>query len=79
LPQDIWRSIGMTQPDFVSVETFARRTGLSVRTVWRLVHQGQVGTIRVGRRRLIPLRAALEAISRGKTDKLCGPPQDRLR
>ncbi len=52
----------MPEQAFVSVEDFAIRTSLSVRSVWRLVQQNQLPSLRVGRRRLLPLNEALDAI-----------------
>ncbi len=53
-----------TQPEaFVSVPSFADRTSLSVRTVWDLVASGEIPSIRVRRRRLIPLQRALKALA----------------
>jgi excisionase family DNA binding protein len=37
------------------VEDFSRLTGLGVSTVWRMLNEGMLESIRIGRRRLIVL------------------------
>ena len=51
-------------PEFVSVREFTGRTSLSIRTVERLLERGEIPSIRVGRRRLIPLNSAIKALER---------------
>jgi len=50
------------EPEFVSVGDFATATSLSARSVWRLLAEGRLPSIRVRRRRLIPFAAALAAV-----------------
>ena len=57
----------------VSVPTFARRIGLSDRTVWKLVRRDAVPVLRIGRRTLIPVAEGLEALRRLAEPPL-GPP-----
>ncbi len=45
-----------------SIPEFARRTGLSARTIWRLVDNGSIPSLRVGRRRLVPCDDAIAAL-----------------
>ena len=52
----------MHDATYVSVEGFGKRTSLSTRAVWRLVGEGIIPSLRVGRRRLIPLQAGLSAL-----------------
>lgn len=47
---------------FVSVPEFAARTSLSVRQVWRLISNHGLPTLRVGRRRLVRLSEAIDAL-----------------
>lgn len=49
------------QPRAVDVRTAAARLNVSARTVAQMIASGQLRSVRVGRRRLIPL-AALEAM-----------------
>lgn len=51
----------------VSVPEFADKTSLSVRHVWRLISEGRIPSIRVGRRRVIPIDPALEALRANDT------------
>ena len=51
-----------TNPDFVSVPRLSELTSLSIRQVWRLVRRGDVPSLKVGRRRLVPLKEAIQAI-----------------
>ena len=51
----------------VSVPEFAAQTSLSVRHVWRLISAGQIPSLRVGRRRIIPIDSALEALRANET------------
>jgi excisionase family DNA binding protein len=51
-------------PQFVSVGDFAQRTSLSVRHIWRLIALGQLPTLRLGRRRLLPFEAGVKALER---------------
>ncbi len=50
------------QPVFVSVPEFAERVSLSTRAVWSLIAVGAIPALHIGRRRLVPLRAAIEAL-----------------
>jgi hypothetical protein len=52
----------MPDTQFVSVEEFGRRTSLSARSVWRLLERGLLPSLRVGRRRLVPLVAGVDAL-----------------
>ena len=54
----------MSEQAFSSVPEFALATSLSQRGVWRLLERGALPSLRVGRRRLIPLKAGLAAIER---------------
>jgi excisionase family DNA binding protein len=56
----------------VSVPEFAARTSLSARHVWRLICEHKIPSHRVGRRRLIPLRPALDALLANQTDEIAG-------
>lgn len=49
-------------PVLVSVPRFAALVDVSERHVWALIADGSVPAIRAGRRRLVPLRAALLAL-----------------
>ncbi len=49
----------------VSVAEAARRLGISTRGVARLLKSGELPSLRVGRRRLVPLGALERFISRG--------------
>jgi len=40
---------------FVSVEVFARKVGVGLTTAWGLVSRGEVPSITLGKRRLIPV------------------------
>jgi len=61
----------MPEKSFVSVEHFAAIVDLSSRSVWRLVAEGHLPSLKVGRRRLLPLGACIQAIEdRGKRDRL---------
>ncbi len=51
-----------TNPDFVSVPRLSELTSLSIRQVWRLVRRGDVPSLKVGRRRLVPLKEAIQAL-----------------
>jgi excisionase family DNA binding protein len=51
-----------TAPAYVSAAQFAAATSLGLRTIHRLVAADQIPSIRVGGRRLIPLREALAAL-----------------
>jgi len=46
-----------------SIPDFARRTSLSVATVWRRVYDGTIPTISIGKRRLVPADALQALIS----------------
>jgi excisionase family DNA binding protein len=47
-------------PLLIGVPEAARRLGIGRDATWRLVHQGQLPHLRIGRRYVIPIRA-LEA------------------
>jgi len=66
----------MSDTQFVSVEEFGRRTSLSIRSVWRLLQRGLLPSLRVGRRRLVPLAEALDALR--KLDAHLGRPRRAL-
>lgn len=51
------------QPILVSVRQAARLTGVGTTFMWDLVHRGQLPSVRLGRRVLIP-RAAIERLAR---------------
>ena len=51
----------------VSVPEFAAKTSLSTRHVWRLISAGRIPSFRVGRRRIIPIDPALEALRANDT------------
>jgi excisionase family DNA binding protein len=63
-------------PDFVSIQSFSEHTSLSVRTVERLLERREIPSIRVGRRRLIPLRAAIEALTQVGKPSESAPSKD---
>ena len=46
----------------VSVAEFSAQTSLSTRHIWRLIKEHKIPSLRVGRRRVIPLDPALEAL-----------------
>ncbi len=46
----------------VSVPEFAARTSLSARHIWRLIQEHKLPSHLVGRRRVIPLDPAIEAL-----------------
>jgi excisionase family DNA binding protein len=54
-----------TQGGAVSVEEAAKRLGISPRGVARLMTSGELPSLRVGRRRLVPLGALERLIARG--------------
>jgi excisionase family DNA binding protein len=62
----------------VSVEDAARRLGISPRGVARLVAGGELSSLRVGRRRLIPVQAIDRLLVDGITEPPNEPPR-RLR
>ena len=47
---------------FVGVQRFAAIIGISDRQVWRLVRDGSIPSLKLGRRRLIPLADAIAAV-----------------
>jgi excisionase family DNA binding protein len=49
---------------FVSIERFAWITGLSARQVSRMLTSGELPSLKIGRRRLIPVGRALAALER---------------
>lgn len=57
---------------WVSVEQFATQTSLSTRHVWRLIAERRIPSYRVGRRRVIPLGPALDAL-RGNGTSVAAP------
>lgn len=59
------------KPRCLSMEDAAERLGVSKRTLDTLVHKGEVQSLKIGRRRVVPLRA-LEAYVERKLDG--GPP-----
>ncbi|MCB9597533.1 MAG: helix-turn-helix domain-containing protein [Sandaracinaceae bacterium] len=50
----------------LSVAEAAEATGLSRRTVERLIRSGELSSIRIGRRRLVTLDALTELLSRNR-------------
>ena len=52
----------MITQQYVSVEQFAARTSLSTRSIWKLLQEKRLPSLRVGGRRLLPVDEALEAI-----------------
>ena len=54
----------------VSVPEFAARTSLSARHVWRLIREHKIPSHRVGRRRVIPLDPAVEALMANHTSRV---------
>ncbi len=50
------------EPMYVSIDGFAARTSLSSRAVWQLIKAGNIPALKIGKRRLIPLAEALEAL-----------------
>jgi excisionase family DNA binding protein len=56
------------EQDFLSVEEFTARTGLSRRQFDRMAASGQLFTVKVGRRRLVPVEA-YEAWRRSLTER----------
>ncbi len=52
----------MTTQEYVSVEQFAARTSLSTRSIWKLLQEKRLPSLRVGGRRLLPVDEAMEAI-----------------
>lgn len=59
-------------PRCLSMEDAAERLGVSRRTLDTLVHKGEVQSLKIGRRRVVPLRA-LEAYVERRLDG--GPPE----
>ena len=57
---------------WVSVEQFATQTSLSTRHVWRLIAERRIPSYRVGRRRVIPLDLALDALTTNETRVVTG-------
>jgi excisionase family DNA binding protein len=51
-----------SDPILVSVSDFAARTSLSARHIWRLIQEHKIPSHLVGRRRVIPLGPALDAL-----------------
>ena len=56
--------MGTQDRTFLSVPEFATNIGLSTRTIWRLIRDGELPSLQIGRRRLIQLDAGVEAIAR---------------
>lgn len=52
-----------TPPELIDIPTAARRAGVSRATFYRLLEQGQVRSVKVFRRRLIPSDAIAEFIA----------------
>lgn len=57
---------------WVSVEQFATQTSLSTRHVWRLIAERRIPSHLVGRRRVIPLGPALDALTTDETHVAAG-------
>jgi len=53
------------QDELLSVEEAGRVLGVSVSTVWRRIHSGDVPSVRLAGRRLIPSRALRSAGAQG--------------
>lgn len=58
----------MTERTFIHTEDLAKRWGLATRTVQRLLRDGKVPSVQIGRQRLIPLDriVAMEAEQLGE-------------
>lgn len=56
----------MTERVALSVAEAAEATGLSRRTVERLIRSGELSSIRIGRRRLVTLDALTDLLSRNR-------------
>ena len=52
------------EPTYDSVDSFSERTSLSTRAVWEMIRSGQLPSLKIGKRRLIPLAEAIEALER---------------
>ena len=49
----------------VTIPTACQIAGVSRATIWRRIASGELASIRIGRRRLIPRRALLDYLARG--------------
>lgn len=50
-------------PDYESPADYSRRSGLSISTIYRQMRAGELRAIRVGRKTLIDVKAALAALA----------------
>jgi len=60
----------------VNVREFARLCSLSERTIWALIRDDKIPSIKIGKRRLVPLEkgyAALESVGAGWTGSSGSP------
>ena len=62
----------------VSVAAFAAKTSLSTRQIWRLIKEHKIPSHRVGRRRVIPLEPAIEALIEIDTSRVT-PKSESMR
>ena len=54
------------EPRAVSVATAAAALGLGVATAWRLIHSGEIRSMRLGGRVLVPVRELDRLVASGK-------------
>ncbi len=50
-------------PQYCSIKDFGAITGLSVATIHRRIEDGTIPAAKIGRRKIIPIQRALEAIA----------------
>ena len=62
-------------PIFVSPDHFASLTSLGLRTVRRLLASGEVPSVKVGSRRLIPLNRAISLLGATDSDAVATAPR----
>lgn len=52
-----------TQPRLLPVKAAARALGIPERACWRLISEGQLRSLKVGKRRLVPVAALDEFVA----------------
>lgn len=57
--------VRQNEPLAVSVETAAKRLGISRSLAWDLVWEGRLRTVWLGRRRVVPVQALEELMAEG--------------
>lgn len=54
------------EPGAMSIPTFAAWASISEPWAWKLVHRGEVRSVKLGRRRLVPFEAARAWLASGE-------------